>query len=357
MSTTARCRSLVVALAVLVGALALLIATPQHAHAQSPIHVDDTINDGLVVHFKFDEAASPIRDTITRTLTAALPAGVVLAATVPPAISVPNPGALSLNGTNGVTVTASAATGALDQVANSLTLAAWVRRPVTGTEVTIFQNGVGAQSWFVAITGDNRVRLQYGGTSIQTSPVAALNALNTWTHVAVAFNRTGSAIVRVFVNSGVVLQGTPSIPAAVAPTGNKAIGARDSNTLRFNGLIDDLRVYNRVLTNTEVTRLAQGKGCVFDGLSWATAIRELQCGLVEVAANGQIWVAQGTYLPSYNREVSFASARNMSILGGFVGTESSPAQRPPFNPQAPLTTLTGDAWATMWASPTTARTR
>jgi predicted outer membrane repeat protein len=259
------------------------------------------------------------------------------------AITVPNPRALSLDGTNGVTLTASAATSALDQAAETLTVAAWVRRPVTGTEVTIFQNGAGAQSWYLAITGDNRLRFQYGASSFQTAPVPALNPLNTWVHVAAAFSRSGNGTLRIFVNGAVVLQGSPNpVPAAITPTGNKAMGARDGNNSRFNGLIDDLRLYNRVLTNAEVNLLAQGKGCVFDGLSWATALRELQCGLAQVAANGQVWVADGLYLPSYNRTISFPPARNMTIYGGFAGSETSPAQRPIFNPQAPLTTLTGD---------------
>ncbi len=68
-----------------------------------------------------------------------------------------------------------------------------------------------------------------------------------------------------------------------------------------------------------------------DGQSWATAYHELS-----TAANGgflgddiQVWIATGTYKPTAgtDRTASFTLGDDVALIGGFVGTETSPDQR------------------------------
>jgi gliding motility-associated-like protein len=64
-----------------------------------------------------------------------------------------------------------------------------------------------------------------------------------------------------------------------------------------------------------------------DGSSWALAYPSLQTALLNTAS-GEIWVAQGTYVPSaVTRSVSFDLKSNVSIYGGFNGTETMVSQR------------------------------
>ncbi|MGQ0553938.1 MAG: right-handed parallel beta-helix repeat-containing protein [Planctomycetota bacterium] len=72
-----------------------------------------------------------------------------------------------------------------------------------------------------------------------------------------------------------------------------------------------------------------------DGTSWANAFQGsggLQLALAASTSGDSIFVAQGTYLPTatLNRAVAFALKNGVEVYGSFLGTESTPAQRPPF---------------------------
>jgi hypothetical protein len=82
-----------------------------------------------------------------------------------------------------------------------------------------------------------------------------------------------------------------------------------------------------------------------DGSSWADAFQGalgLQAALAASVPGDDIFVAQGTYLPTdtLSRTVSFGLINGVEVYGSFLGTESSPAERPPFG-TAP-SVLSGD---------------
>ncbi|MTI25045.1 choice-of-anchor Q domain-containing protein, partial [Fulvivirga kasyanovii] len=66
-----------------------------------------------------------------------------------------------------------------------------------------------------------------------------------------------------------------------------------------------------------------------NGLSWATAFRDLQSALEAATSGDQIWVAAGTYKPTATntRSIAFELKGGMSLYGGFSGGESSIAER------------------------------
>ena len=79
------------------------------------------------------------------------------------------------------------------------------------------------------------------------------------------------------------------------------------------------------------------------GNSWATAFGDLQAALKAAKAGDEIWVAQGTYLPSrHNRSASFHIPNQVRVYGGFNGTETLVSQR---NSELYLTVLSGDLGA------------
>ncbi len=77
------------------------------------------------------------------------------------------------------------------------------------------------------------------------------------------------------------------------------------------------------------------------GTSWATAYGDLQDALTTAAAGDEIWVRNGTYLPttSTDRNVSFEVPSGVKLYGGFLGTETSLAA---WNPANSATILSGD---------------
>ena len=83
-----------------------------------------------------------------------------------------------------------------------------------------------------------------------------------------------------------------------------------------------------------------------DGSSWAQAASDLAAEMAGAASGTEIWVAQGTYLPTTcatspcsaaERKVSFELRDGVEVIGGFVGGETARSQADPSN----LTILSG----------------
>lgn len=62
-----------------------------------------------------------------------------------------------------------------------------------------------------------------------------------------------------------------------------------------------------------------------NGTSWADAYTHLQSAL-GAPSGSQIWIAAGTYKPGNTRNATF-SLGNISLYGGFAGTETQISQR------------------------------
>jgi len=81
-----------------------------------------------------------------------------------------------------------------------------------------------------------------------------------------------------------------------------------------------------------------------DGFTWASALNDLHEAINMAVAGDEIWVAAGTYYPSYLliaedvRSASFIMKNGVAIYGGFNGTETDLSQR---NWTTNVTTLSG----------------
>lgn len=100
-----------------------------------------------------------------------------------------------------------------------------------------------------------------------------------------------------------------------------------------------------------IVYVTEGGAGNLSGSSWANALpgSQLQSRLSSIGAGSQVWVAAGTYKPTTttNRAISFSMRNGVAIYGGFIGTESSPDQRPPTSSSKPSsTTLSGDIGTT-----------
>ncbi len=78
------------------------------------------------------------------------------------------------------------------------------------------------------------------------------------------------------------------------------------------------------------------------GASWADAYTNLKTALSAATVGDEIWVATGTYKPDTltgNAISTFSISKNLRLLGGFAGTETSADER---DPVANKTILSGD---------------
>jgi hypothetical protein len=211
--------------------------------AQSP---EPDYTTGLRMHLKFDEGA----DTTAEDSTANNHDGTLGAGNSWGAAKL-GTSAVTYDGTANGVVTVS---GGLTNP-TAATLAAWVfptAWPTTTNGVVNIRDGI-----ILRLQDSGSVRGSfYTGTAYSGITVAAGIPLNTWTHVAYTVT-AGSQVV--YVNGDAVGSATTATP--VSYTGLPAdtvVGSHPTVPAnhRFQGLIDDVRVYTRALTATDIAGLA-----------------------------------------------------------------------------------------------------
>jgi concanavalin A-like lectin/glucanase superfamily protein/galactose oxidase-like protein/Big-like domain-containing protein len=156
-------------------------------------------------------------------------------------------GALSFDGTNDlVSVTD---TAALD-LSTGMTLEAWVNPIALSNWRTVVlkekPSGL-AYALYAHDTARPGAWINTGGADIGTSATSAL-PLNTWTHLAATYD---GAIVRIYVNGAQV--GSRAMGGAIVASALPLrIGGNAVWGEYFAGLIDEVRIYNRALTASEI---------------------------------------------------------------------------------------------------------
>src|SRR5579872_2920004 len=205
---------------------------------------------GLVGYWKLDDTSSPSKDSaLTNDLTwAGTPAP---STDIPTATTFPDPHSLSFNGSTDYANIAALTGLAAGNTPHSI--AAWVKvkaLPANRAWILLLGNPTtGAHHWLINSSGSTQFGVWGGG---QVQPALTVGA---WQHVAITFDGTtltgylnGSRLASNPTAAGTFnLQG---IPFEVAQA---QLGEND-----FNGLLDDVRLYNRPLTAPEVQALAAG---------------------------------------------------------------------------------------------------
>jgi len=169
-------------------------------------------------------------------------------------------GALELDGSNGSVSVPSAPTL---QLTSALTIAGWVKGDVVwgmGTDVDIIaRKGDGdPNNYQFAIKNGLATMFLDDSDSGGLSGNTALN-LGQWYHVAATWD--GSE-VRIYVD-GVLDKDPPDLRGATIGTDTRPlyIGGRGTADV-FDGIVDDVRIYNRALTAAEVAALANPSASV-----------------------------------------------------------------------------------------------
>jgi concanavalin A-like lectin/glucanase superfamily protein len=156
-------------------------------------------------------------------------------------------GALSFDGVDDWVTVTDAAT--LD-LTTGMTLEAWLHpTALSGWRSAIMKETTTGLA-YALYASDGAVptgSMSRAGVDYHAQGTAAL-ALNTWTHVAVTYD---GATLRLFVNA--VERGTLAVSGSLAgSTGPLRIGGNAVWDEHFSGRIDEVRIYNRPLTATEI---------------------------------------------------------------------------------------------------------
>jgi glucose/arabinose dehydrogenase len=156
--------------------------------------------------------------------------------------------ALSFNGSSSwVTVPDSPS---LD-LTTGVTLEAWVNPVQTlwSWRTVIFKQTTDGMAYALyAADGANRPTGQVNIAGEQNAVTPTALPLNTWTHLATTYDGT---TLRLYVN-GTQVASKPQTGSATVSTGVLRIGRNSIWNEAFNGLIDEVRIYNRALSAAEI---------------------------------------------------------------------------------------------------------
>ena len=172
------------------------------------------------------------------------------------------PSALTFNGTTAqVGVSGSAPLANLYTA--GFTVSAWIKPAGAGggNAGRIVDKDNNSAGWFFAMSGATQIRLTSdqdpSGVTSMTS--TATIALNTWQHVAATWDGHSGGQMHVYIN-GVQADSATTAGGAGTEADDSAtpltIGDRPLNDRGFNGSIDEVRIYNRILSAAEIQALA-----------------------------------------------------------------------------------------------------
>ncbi|MEP7247365.1 MAG: LamG-like jellyroll fold domain-containing protein, partial [Gammaproteobacteria bacterium] len=178
-------------------------------------------------------------------------------------------GALSFDGVDDTLTCGSGSTlGTLTQ----MTVSAWVNLTSLGEGSLgrLLQKGTGGNptaGWRLVTQGTNQLEFAVDFATADLDRISAINVIpvntNTWAHVLVTWDGTtlGTGI-KIYVNGAEVGYASTDNASGARNSDTAAvlrIGNIDTGTRTTNGKIDDVRVYNRVLSLTEIQALADSQ--------------------------------------------------------------------------------------------------
>ena len=171
-----------------------------------------------------------------------------------PAWSIEGGGSLSFDGTNDLVKVPDS--DALDLVGDTLTLSCWVKRSsaTSGNLIKKADASNGYRLWITA-TGALQFEVLIGGTT-KTVTSATTIPQNTWKHVAARYD--GSAL-RVFIGGTIEAATTAATGSLAATTEALWLGYYDGTSHHLNGYLDDVSIYDRALSDAEITSLSNNQ--------------------------------------------------------------------------------------------------
>ncbi len=205
---------------------------------------------GLVGHWKFEEGAGlTTADNSGNGITGTLLSG---------PIWVPSPlgtNALEFDGINdGVDLGNPTSL----QITGAITLSAWVYvDTISGAGRFIAKGGAsGQRGWGLNVEANNAWAFQVAGNASTTVALNVPNAItNQWVHVAGVYDNTAPSM-KMYLYGTLVGERTDIPTSQFASPVNAFIGRRANGTF-FDGKLDEVRVFNRALSQAEIQALPE----------------------------------------------------------------------------------------------------
>nr|WP_321409044.1 LamG-like jellyroll fold domain-containing protein [uncultured Carboxylicivirga sp.] len=173
---------------------------------------------------------------------------------------------------------------------DSLSFSVWVKpESLSGTRMVFGKsNYVTKTNYLLRIKPDGYIQWEYNGyTDTNTNPLQ----LNTWHHIVVTASGPGK-IKRVYIDNLLVKETLTSSGPFGLITNPLTFGSASYNSEYFIGDIDDIRMYNKVLSETEIEALFN------ESCNTVSSITETACETYTL--NGETYTETGIYTQHLN---------------------------------------------------------
>jgi hypothetical protein len=234
--------------------------------------------------------------------------------------------AIDLNGTTQYATVADNASLATVTSANAVTLATWIRPRVVATQNLISKSVNGSVNGYELCLSTSgilpssqrmfvRFNQQTSGDTYRVNSTTQYNGLlDTWIHVAATYD---GATIKLYVNGAL----ESSLPAAITIASNTlplAIGAQVNGTGTasrwFSGQMDDVLLYNRALSASEIAELANVATYTITATAGPNGT---------ISPSGAVIVQQGANQPFIIAPDAGYGIADVLVDGGSVGPISS----------------------------------
>lgn len=206
------------------------------------------ISDGLVAFWKFNESIGTSAKDSKNANDGTLING-------PAWVAGKMGNGISFNGTNSYV---SAPHVALDN--RSFTITGWIKANNLAASQTWFgqiDSLAGTKALHLRLLTTGALYFGFFGWDLPTA--AGIISPGTWYHVAYVYTNTSPSVRQIYANG--ILLATDSPPPFTGTVGATNIGVWDPSVSEYwNGFVDDVRVYNRALSASEIQQIAAGNG-------------------------------------------------------------------------------------------------
>lgn len=284
------------------------------------------VSDSLIGYWNFDEAtgttsADSSGNGNDGTFTGS---GVAHSTVLPPTSCFINTHSLSFSGAGGYV---SIPDNATMDPASAISISFWMKANTVsnGYQHIVFKQGPVVTSYGVWLNGDH-VYMEDNDNSVRSLASNTAITADAWHYITVTYDGTTQAL---YIDGA--LDNSQSLPGITLTYQNSPVkvGSGDYNN-PFNGYVDDLRIYGRALSNTEIADLAGG-GCgpgVVPNNGIATGVEDAAPNGGDANADGTTDSQQGNVGSFVNTQTNHyvsVAAPNACTLSD-LSTASSAAQ-------------------------------
>lgn len=211
---------------------------------------------GPVGYWRFDEGSGATAADFFGSNDATLVNSPTWSADIPPAPRT-NLHSISFDGVDDYVLRS----GVVTTVVDNLTLAAWVKwggpNSILAPQLILYNGDTGTSGYGLYLWNNGSVFILAGGVAVIDTNIT-LTADNTWHHLA-ARRENGTWTIFLDGNQQTVTSNSTATPNG--PLGDLTIGGKTPLPAEFfNGLIDDVRIYDNALSPAAIVVLVNGSG-------------------------------------------------------------------------------------------------